>query len=128
MSEQTLPAGTIAWMDLTVPDAPAVRDFYRDVVGFDVAPVAMGSYEDYCLNLAGSEQAVAGVCHARGVNANLPPVWLPYFVVADLDLSLRRCTAGGGTVLAGPRGMGKSRYAVVRDPAGACCALFQPVE
>ena len=27
---------------------------------------------------------VAGVCHARGANANIPPVWLVYFTVADL--------------------------------------------
>ncbi|TDI49564.1 MAG: VOC family protein, partial [Acidobacteria bacterium] len=34
MSDETkLPAGSVAWIDLTVSDAPGVRDFYKEVVG-----------------------------------------------------------------------------------------------
>ena len=35
MEEQPRPEpGTIAWADLTVADAPAVRDFYATVAGW----------------------------------------------------------------------------------------------
>lgn len=123
MSEQS-PA-KIGWIDLTVDDAESVRDFYRDVVGFETSAVGMGEYDDYCLHPPGGDP-VAGVCHARGGNAGLPPVWLVYFTVADLDASLTACRARGGEVVVGPKPMGKARYAVVRDPAGAASALFQP--
>ena len=74
-----------------------------------------------------SEQAVAGVCHARGSNAGLSPQWLVYITVADLDASLARCRELGGEVLAGPKGKpGSQRYAVIRDPAGAVAALYEP--
>ncbi len=31
--------GTVGWMDLTVPDAPALRDFYSAVVGWTSSEV-----------------------------------------------------------------------------------------
>jgi predicted enzyme related to lactoylglutathione lyase len=66
------------------------------------------------------------VCHARGNNADLPPVWLVYLVVEDLEESLVGVREGGGEILAGPKGMGPgSAYAVIRDPAGAAAALYQ---
>lgn len=119
--------GTVGWIDLTVEDAAGVRDFYTAVVGWESSGVDVGGYEDYCVAPPGNGAApVAGICHARGGNAGLPAVWLPYFVVADLERSLAACRERGGQVIGEPRSMGKARYAVVRDPAGASCALFQP--
>ena len=94
MSEEKRPViGTVSWMDLTVADAPRVRDFYREVVGWDVTDVDMGGYSDYCMNAPESGATVAGICHARGVNADLPPQWLVYITVADLDHAMERCAA-----------------------------------
>ncbi|MEO7142707.1 MAG: VOC family protein [Bryobacteraceae bacterium] len=64
--------GKIGWMDLTVERAEAVRDFYSQVVGWRAAEVEMGGYADYSMNLPESGETVAGVCHARGHNADLP--------------------------------------------------------
>lgn len=126
MAEQSQ-VGRAGWMDLTVEDAPAVRDFYAAVVGWKPEPVSMGDYSDFNMVLPESGEPVAGVCHARGSNAGLPPVWLVYWVVADLDASVEACRQAGGEVVAGPRGMGgQGRYAVLRDPAGACFALYEP--
>ena len=119
--------GSISWADLTVAAAAEVRDFYRSVVGWDPGEVEMGGYTDYCMNLPGSGEPIAGICHARGANTNLPPQWLVYINVGDLDQSMVRCVEGGGTVIAGPRSMGKQgRFCVIRDPAGAVAALFEP--
>jgi predicted enzyme related to lactoylglutathione lyase len=120
------PVGTIGWTDLTVPDADGLRDFYAAVVGWGAEALSMGEYSDYVMTSPETGQAVAGVCHARGTNAGLPPVWLVYLSVADLDASLREVTARGGTVVMGPKGGGEAgRFAVIRDPAGAHCALHQ---
>ena len=120
------PPGTIAWADLTVPDAESVRDFYVRVTGWTAQPLAMkGGYDDFVMSAPGSGQAVAGICHARGPNVGLPPQWLLYIIVPDLDESLDACRTAGGEVIAGPKAMGAARYAVIRDPAGAVAALFQ---
>jgi predicted enzyme related to lactoylglutathione lyase len=118
--------GKIAWTDLTVPDAEGLRDFYSRVVGWSSDPVSMGEYSDFNMLPSGSNEPVAGICHAQGVNADLPPVWLLYIVVEDLEKSLAACREGGGEILVGPKGMGPgSAYAVIRDPAGAVSALYQ---
>jgi hypothetical protein len=125
--EKKLEVGTIGWVDLTVADAPEVRDFYRAVVGWTTSEVDMGGYSDYCMNLPESGRTVAGVCHARGENADLPPRWLVYVNVADLDRSLMICTERGGKILSKVRSAGPNgRFCVIEDPAGAVAALFEP--
>jgi predicted enzyme related to lactoylglutathione lyase len=117
--------GTISWQDLTVANAEAVRDFYQAVVGWTPEPLSMGAYSDFVMNAADGT-AVAGICHARAANADLPPVWLIYITVEDLDHSLDECVRLGGSLVSAPRSYGGGRYCVIKDPAGALCALYQP--
>ncbi|MEK7316312.1 MAG: VOC family protein [Candidatus Eisenbacteria bacterium] len=126
MSEQAKPrAGAITWCDLTVPDAPRLRDFYREVVGWEPRSEPMGEYDDFSMLIPGTDDVVAGVCHARGPNVGLPPQWLIYIIVADVEAAAARAVERGGEVVSGPRTMGGGSICVIRDPAGAVCALFQ---
>lgn len=123
----TGPVGCIAWADLTVPDAAATRDFYRQVIGWssEDCPMTDGgdSYADYNM-LAPDGNAVAGVCHARGTNTDVPPVWMLYLPVGDLDESVRRVEAEGGKVRKASKGSdGKLSGAVVEDPVGVVFAI-----
>lgn len=118
--------GSIGWIDLTVPEAESVRDFYTAVTGWIAEPVDMGGYSDFTMTAPATGEPKAGVCHARGPNQGIPPAWMIYIVVSDLEASLVACRDRGGEVLGEPRLMpGSGRYAFIRDPAGACCALFQ---
>jgi predicted enzyme related to lactoylglutathione lyase len=67
---------------------------------------------------------MAGVCHARDTNANVPPQWLIYVKVASVAECARRATEAGGAVVDGPRKMGGSMFAVIRDPAGAVIGVI----
>ena len=116
--------GTISWQDLTVANAEEVRDFYAAVAGWTPDPLPVGGSVDFVMNAGGT--AIAGICHARGDNADLPPMWLIYITVEDLDHSLAECRRLGGSLVAGPRSYGGGRYCVIKDPAGAVCALYQP--
>lgn len=120
----TTPSGQIMWHDLTVANAEDVRDFYADVVGWTVSEVPMDGYADYGMHETADGEIVAGVCHARGSNASIPPQWLLYVGVADLDLSLQRAVDKGGSVIDGPRAYGTGRFAIVKDPAGAVMGLY----
>ena len=127
MAESKPPAvGQIGWIDLTVPNAVGLRDFYQDVVGWTPSGLDMGGYEDFMMTPPNSETAVAGVCHARGSNADIPPVWLIYLMVSDLDESVRRCEVRGGKLRRPIATMGGTgRYCVIEDPAGAVSAMFE---
>jgi predicted enzyme related to lactoylglutathione lyase len=96
MSDSTQ-VGKIGWIDMTVDDADGVRDFYKSVVGWETEAVSMGDYSDYSMTLPESDEAVSGICHARG-----------------------------GEVLVGPKGLAGAHFCVIRDPSGATAALYQP--
>ncbi len=118
------PNGSIAWVDLTVPDADKVRDFYKEVVGWDHEGCDMGEYEDYNMMPGGTKEPVGGICHARGSNAEMPASWMLYITVPDVDAAAAKVGERGGKVLVGPKGE-KARFCVIRDPAGAVCALWE---
>ncbi len=124
MAEKAKP-GSIGWTDLTVADAEALRDFYTRVTGWKAQPLSMGEYSDYVM-ISSDGNGVAGVCHARGSNAGIPPQWLIYIIVEDVHAAAAECTALGGSIVSGPREMGGGNFCVIRDPAGAVCALFTP--
>ena len=117
--------GKIGWIDITVDAADDLRDFYKEVTGWTTDPVQMDGYEDYCMIAAGTGEAVAGVCHARGSNADLPRQWLIYINVEDAEASAKRCEALGGKVLVGPRPLAGGTFAVIEDPSGAVAAVYQ---
>jgi predicted enzyme related to lactoylglutathione lyase len=117
--------GAIVWSDLTVPDAERLRDFYAAVAGWKIESLTMGDYSDFVM-VSSSGDGVAGICHARGENANIPPQWLMYVVVEDVEHSVAECLTLGGEVIDGPRPMSGGQFCVIRDPAGAVCALFAP--
>jgi predicted enzyme related to lactoylglutathione lyase len=116
--------GKIVWTDLTVSDATGIRDFYSQVVGWESAPHDMGEYADFNMLAPGDNETVTGICHARGTNSAIPPQWLIYIAVADVDRSASRCVELGGRIVDGPRPMGAGRFCVIQDPAGAVAALF----
>jgi uncharacterized protein len=120
--------GRIAWLDLTVADAPATRDFYREVIGWSVQEREMDEagepYTDY-LMLGEDGSAAAGISHGRGLNADFPPVWRLHLPVADLAESLERVRAEGGSVVRTKEGSdGVTVYAAVQDPVGVHLALI----
>ena len=118
------PVGSVVWQDLTVPNAPELRDFYCQVVGWTYTDHDMGDYNDYNITMPEGGHTVAGICHARDSNANVPPQWLVYIVVEDVGESARRCVELGGQVVDGPREMGGQTFCVIQDPAGAVAALI----
>jgi predicted enzyme related to lactoylglutathione lyase len=124
--------GTVTWVDLTVADAPAVRDFYEAVVGWTPREVDMGDYADFEMlppegasetdsAPASKPKAAAGICHARGGNAKLPPQWLIYVPVNDLERSLYMCEHLGGKIVHRL----SAHYVLIQDPAGAVMIIYQ---
>ena len=118
--------GKIGWIDMTVENATDLRDFYEKVVGWTVEDTSMGDYSDYTMTSPQDGEAVSGICHARGTNADMPGGWLVYITVADVDESAAACVANGGKLLLEPRGLSGGRFCVIEDPGGATAALYQP--
>jgi uncharacterized protein len=116
--------GKVMWMDLTVEDADMVSDFYSAVVGWEKQALSMGDYNDYVMSIPQEKGGTSGVCHAKGSNAYVPPQWLVYVTVENLDASLEKCQSLGGKIIGEKRKMGEQGYyCLIQDPAGAYMML-----
>jgi len=122
--ENKKPVGAIEWRDLTVENAEQAKDFYAAVIGWETQSVSMGDYDDFSMNLPENGETIAGVCHARGSNAKIPPQWMMYVRVADAKSSAEHALELGGKIIDGPRTMNEEVYFVIRDPAGAVLTIF----
>ncbi|MBT0586307.1 VOC family protein [Alteromonas oceanisediminis] len=117
--------GQMGWIDLTVDNADEIKDFYASVVGWSTQRVEMDGYNDYSMQMPVSGKDVAGICHRKGSNAELPAKWLPYFIVQDIEHALANVVARNGKTLSDIRTYGNSKFVIIEDPAGAVCALYQ---
>jgi predicted enzyme related to lactoylglutathione lyase len=125
MSKDVKKVGEIVWVDLTVGNAKDVREFYQSVTGWDSDEFKMGDYSDYVVSTPEDKETVAGICHARGENAELPPYWLVYIKVANLEASLAEARKRGGELVSGPKAFGAAQFCILRDPAGAFFGIIE---
>jgi predicted enzyme related to lactoylglutathione lyase len=118
--------GVPSWVDLTTSDPAAARDFYSGLFGWElvVGPDEMGNYT--MAKLKGKDAAGLG---GQPAPEGVPSAWTTYFAVADLDATIVRVEAEGGTVLMAPMDVGEAgRMAIAADPTGAVFGLWQAGE
>jgi uncharacterized protein len=116
-------SGEFCWRELVTSDSGAAFGFYARLFGWkileemDMGP--LGAYRIFGLG----EQRMGGMMTAeKGVT--MPPMWLYYVNVADLDAVLARATGRGATVTNGPMEVpGGAKIAQLADPQGAAFAL-----
>jgi uncharacterized protein len=77
--------GKALWFDLTISNADEVKDFYTETIGWNSTEHQMNEYSDYNMISPINDETLAGICHAKGVNKDMPPVWMVYFCVENLE-------------------------------------------
>ncbi len=113
-------------MDLTVGDAPAVRDFYAAVAGWEPHEVPVDDYVDFSMGVRGGGEGITGFCHAKGQNAGIPPRWVPYIVVEDVGKAFEEATRRGAAPIVPPKQIdGAGTYALLSGLAGETFALWE---
>lgn len=126
MSEKNSETGSIGWIDLAIDNAEELKIFYSEVTGWKPENVPMGNYNDFNMLSPSTGVPVAGICHKRGSNSEIPPQWMIYIVVDKIEDKMKRCRDLGGKVLLDIREMGDyGKYCIIQDPANAVCALFE---
>ncbi len=113
--------GMPCWVDLGTTDVQAAGAFYGQLFGWDIeyGPAEMGHYSMATVNgkpvAALADQQVPGMV-----------VWTTYLAVDDVDATVERARAAGGTVLAEAMDvMTFGRMAVLGDVGGAQISLWQ---
>ena len=120
---QQYPNGTFCWVDLGTDDAPAAKEFYGGLFGWEFEDLPTGEHGTYTIcRLKG--KAVCGLYDQAE-----EPGWGSYINVEDVDEATSKATQLGASVIVEPFDPpGGGRVATVRDPAGAVVSLSQPGE
>jgi predicted enzyme related to lactoylglutathione lyase len=112
--------GALCWNELSSPDLDASQAFYAELFGWSMNPFEQ-SPEPY-LVITNDGSGNGGI---RELNPpGMPPNWLAYFAVEDIDQGLAKAGELGGTTLAGPIDIGIAKVGVVQDPQGATFAIY----
>ncbi len=135
--------GSPNWIDLHTSDAVASRTFYGSLFDwtfrtrFSLDPDIVFADDDG-ETWEQVRVSLMAECNGRALgelmerdevftSLGLPSRWCPHINVVDLQATLRRIEAAGGTVLRSPKPRGSlATVATVMDPGDALISLWQP--
>lgn len=117
-------AGTLCWADLSTPDAKRAADFYSGLFGWQI--MAGENDKSGYLHIKNGEHFIGGIPPAAHRQPGVPPHWLAYFWVDDVDASAAKAKQLGANLYLAPMTVeGVGRMAVIADPQGAVFAIFK---
>jgi len=116
--------GEASWHELLTTDWAAAMKFYQDAFGWQPSDqMDMGPEGKYQM-FNRPHGMIGGIMNKPKEMANVPPHWLIYFRVPDVDAAAERIKANGGKILNGPMEVpGGDRVVSAEDPQGAAFGL-----
>jgi predicted enzyme related to lactoylglutathione lyase len=123
--------GRFSWHELMTTDHRAAEQFYRALFGwertgeFDMGPQGGSGPDGNIYQMYGMGGKMFGGMYNRSTNmANMPPYWLCYINVKDVNRAVETAKKGGAKLLTGPMQVpGGSWVAILQDPQGAAFAV-----
>ena len=114
--------GAIMWNELMTSDQTDATEFYTGLLGLGSGSME-GPMEYTLLKVSGDD--VAGVMQITEDMGPVPPNWMVYFGVANVDDTTSQAEALGAIVLVpGTDIPGVGRFATIQDPQGAVFGMI----
>lgn len=114
--------GAVTWNELNMRDPQKARDFYGPLLGWTFEAGQQPGYT-YIYNQGRLNGGILQMSEEWG---DMPPVWMLYFSVKNIDEAAAKVTELGGrlhtAIMDAP---GTGRFAVIADPQGAVSTLIQ---
>lgn len=121
--------GKFTWYELLTTDTDAAAGFYAKVVGWTPQSMASADNPMHYTVFNTAEGGVAGLMELppEAKAGGMPPSWVGYVGVDDVDAYAEKFVAAGGSIRRPPDDIpGVGRFAAVGDPQGAHLCLFKP--
>lgn len=116
--------GAFSWAELNARGVEQIVPFYERVFGWTTRVSDGGDRPYYEFQLDG--QSILGALETPPeVPAEVPPHWVVYFDVEDVDVSAQRARQLGAREVLGPMDFPGGRFALVTDPQGALFGLLK---
>jgi len=115
--------GAFAWNELATRDVEGSKDFYSKLFGWELETMDMGDTSYTMIKNAGNMNG--GMIEMNEKWEGLPPHWMTYFWVDDVDATAKKIEETGGKVHVPPTDIPVGRFSVVADPQGAAFTVFR---
>jgi predicted enzyme related to lactoylglutathione lyase len=114
------------WHELVTRDTAAAKKFFCDLMGWTTSEQDMGPMGTYTM----FEQDGLAVGGMMGMDhpdwEGVPPHWMTYLQVDDVDAKAAKVTELGGTICVPPTDIPNvGRFCVINDPSGGTISLFK---
>ncbi|MEM7248397.1 MAG: VOC family protein [Acidobacteriota bacterium] len=118
--------GTFCWNELMTRDVPAATNFYTKLLGWTIEEMDMGEMGTYTMFKRGDDTVGGMMAMPSDMPEQVPPHWMTYVQVDDVDASFGQAKELGATGQVPPMDIPNiGRFAVITDPTGATIALYQ---
>lgn len=129
MGNKTMPAGEFCWNELMTPDTKKAKEFYTQLLGWEAHDHDMGECTYTMFKHKGKDLMVGMMQTPKGMEKEIPPHWMGYILVEDLDASVKKAQSLGATIKVPQQPVGDfGRFAILVDPTGAHIALWQSIQ
>ena len=119
--------GALCWTELLTTDTEKAGTFYKSLIGWGAKDMSMMPGTSYTVFTRPDGANAGGLMRLPENLKGVPPHWLTYFQVADIQKATSQVTGLGGKVQMPPRSVPNvGQFAVYADPQGAVFAVLQP--
>ena len=119
--------GTFVWNELATSDIDGAKAFYSGLLGWTTEDMPMPGGEGTYTILKSGDTMAGGMWRMEGeMFEGVPPHWMSYVEVDDVDGATEKAAKLGGKVMQPPFDVeGVGRITVLVDPQGAMIALMK---
>ena len=116
---------TFSWAELNTKDTAGAEAFYPKVFGWGMKKNPGGDNAPAYTEWQIDGKSIGGEMDTTTFPIEVPPFWLVYFAVADIDAAASKVKELGGQVMNGPSDYPGGKFAVLMDSNNTVFGLLQ---
>ncbi len=131
MSKNPSKHGDFCWNELMTPDVEKAKSFYQALFNWEYreSETCSENNQKYTMIKTPSGDCGGIIETPADKQGQIPPHWMSYVSVDNIDETLTKATSLGATVKVPSTDIGDlGRFAILTDPTGAHIALWQCVK
>lgn len=117
--------GQFSWNELVTTDPAAATKFYSQLFGWKTQEMPMPNFTYTIVTASNAEFGQGGIMAVPPNAQGMPPAWISYVTVDDVDATAKQAEQLGGKIMCPPTDIPNvGRFAVIIDPQGAAIAII----
>jgi predicted enzyme related to lactoylglutathione lyase len=117
--------GDFSWTELLTRDLDGAREFYKELLGWELKDMPMAGGEQYTVIQVRGEGVGGMMAMPSQVPASVPSHWGAYVTVKDVDAVAKKARELGAETIVPPTDIPNvGRFFTFKDPQGAVLSVI----